>query len=156
MEQVGELPTTILKQRHQVLFLLSLLSAITYLDRVCISVAGPRIQHALRLSPVQWGWVGGIFSISYALFEIPSQRISGRQDRCEGSSEPHRPVVVRFHGPHRDYLLVLLTSDYFGIRFAQAACWAVCMDVGVRSATEAEKPRPRTSADDLVLSVVST
>jgi MFS transporter, ACS family, glucarate transporter len=61
-----------LKQRHQVLFLLSLLSAITYLDRVCISVAGPRIQHAFHLSPVQWGWVGGVFSISYALFEIPS------------------------------------------------------------------------------------
>jgi ACS family glucarate transporter-like MFS transporter len=30
------------------------------------------------------------------------------------------------------YLLVLLTSGYFGIAFAQAACWAVCMDVGVR------------------------
>jgi MFS transporter, ACS family, glucarate transporter len=67
-----------LKQRHQVLFLLSLLSAITYLDRVCISVAGPRIQHALRLSPVQWGWVGGIFSISYALFEIPSGYLGDR------------------------------------------------------------------------------
>jgi len=41
-------------------------------------VAGPRIQHALRLSPVQWGWVGGIFSISYALFEIPSGYLGDR------------------------------------------------------------------------------
>ena len=41
-------------------------------------MAGPRIQHALRLSPVQWGWVGGIFSISYALFEIPSGYLGDR------------------------------------------------------------------------------
>jgi ACS family glucarate transporter-like MFS transporter len=30
------------------------------------------------------------------------------------------------------YLLVLLTLGYCGITFAQAPCWAVCMDVGVR------------------------
>lgn len=61
-----------LKQRHQVLFLLALLSAITYLDRVCISMAGPRIQHALALTPTQWGWLGTAFAVSYALFEIPA------------------------------------------------------------------------------------
>jgi len=67
-----------LKQRHQVLVLISLLSAITYLDRVCISVAGPRIQAALRLTPVQWGWVGSLFAISYCLFEIPSGYLGDR------------------------------------------------------------------------------
>jgi hypothetical protein len=30
------------------------------------------------------------------------------------------------------YLLVLLTVGYCGITFAQALCWAVCMDVGAR------------------------
>ena len=30
------------------------------------------------------------------------------------------------------YLLVLLGLGYCGITFAQAPCWAVCMDVGVR------------------------
>jgi hypothetical protein len=39
------------KQRHRVLVLLAALSVITYLDRVCISVAGPRIQNELHLSP---------------------------------------------------------------------------------------------------------
>lgn len=67
-----------LKHRHQVLFLLSFLSAITYLDRVCISVAGPRIQHALGLAPAQWGWVGGVFAFSYGLFEIPSGYLGDR------------------------------------------------------------------------------
>jgi MFS transporter, ACS family, glucarate transporter len=51
--------------------LLVLLSVITYLDRVCISVAGPRMQDALKISPAAWGWVTGVFVISYAVFEIP-------------------------------------------------------------------------------------
>ena len=48
-----------------------LLSLITYLDRVCISVAGPRMQDALKIGPAAWGWVTGVFVISYAVFEIP-------------------------------------------------------------------------------------
>jgi hypothetical protein len=45
--------------------------AITYLDRVCISVAGPRIQDDLHIGPAGWGWVTGMFTLSYCLFEIP-------------------------------------------------------------------------------------
>ena len=58
--------------RHRVLALLFLLSIVTYLDRVCISVAGPRMQQELAISPEKWGWVVGAFTISYAAFEIPS------------------------------------------------------------------------------------
>jgi len=47
-----------------VLFFLCLLAAITYLDRISISVAGPRIQQSLNLTPEMWGWVVGIFTIS--------------------------------------------------------------------------------------------
>jgi ACS family glucarate transporter-like MFS transporter len=54
-----------MRYRNRVLGLLSLLTVITYLDRVCISVAGPRIQDSLHLTPAQWGWVGGIFTLSY-------------------------------------------------------------------------------------------
>jgi MFS family permease len=61
----------IAKYRNRVLVLLTLLSVITYLDRVCISVAGPRMQEALKISPSAWGWVTGIFVVSYAVFEIP-------------------------------------------------------------------------------------
>jgi sugar phosphate permease len=60
------------KYRHRVLGLLATLSVITYLDRVCISIAGPRIQNEFALSPEQWGLVTGAFAIAYALFEIPS------------------------------------------------------------------------------------
>ncbi len=48
------------------------------LDRVCISVAGPRMQAALHISPVAWGWVTGLFTVSYALFEIPSGALGDR------------------------------------------------------------------------------
>jgi ACS family glucarate transporter-like MFS transporter len=57
---------------------LSLLLVITYLDRVCISVAGPRMQEALHLGPIAWGWVTGIFTFSYAAFEIPSGALGDR------------------------------------------------------------------------------
>lgn len=57
---------------------MSLLLVITYLDRVCISVAGPRMQEALHIGPVGWGWVTGIFTLSYALFEIPTGTLGDR------------------------------------------------------------------------------
>lgn len=61
-----------MKYRVRVLILLFLLSIITYIDRVCISVAGPRMQNELGITPDKWGWVVGAFTLSYALFEIPS------------------------------------------------------------------------------------
>ena len=67
-----------MKVRLRVLGFLSVLSVIMYLDRVCISVAGPRMQEALSLSPEQWGWVTGVFTFSYALFEIPSGSMGDR------------------------------------------------------------------------------
>jgi predicted MFS family arabinose efflux permease len=67
-----------MKHRHRVLALLFLLSIITYIDRVCIAVAGPRIQADLDLSPEQWGWVVGVFAIAYAAFEIPSGSMGDR------------------------------------------------------------------------------
>jgi len=58
--------------------LLFLLAVITYLDRVCISVAGPRIQEYLGIGPRQWGWVVGVFAIAYAGFEIPGGWMADR------------------------------------------------------------------------------
>ena len=67
-----------MKYRYRVLGMLVLLFAITYLDRVCISVAGPRIQDELGIGPVGWGWVTGIFTLSYCLFEIPTGALGDR------------------------------------------------------------------------------
>lgn len=67
-----------MKYRHRALTLLATLSVLTYLDRVCISVAGPRIQTELSLSPQDWGLVTGAFAIAYALFEVPSGYLGDR------------------------------------------------------------------------------
>ena len=64
--------------RFRVLAILSVLSIITYLDRVCISVAGPRIQQDLGLTPQIWGWVLGVFTLGYSFFEIPSGALGDR------------------------------------------------------------------------------
>src|ERR1044072_8035388 len=61
-----------MKYRPRVTGLLILLFAITYIDRVCISVAGPRMQADLGIDPVGWGWVTAMFTLSYCLFEIPT------------------------------------------------------------------------------------
>lgn len=61
-----------MKKRHGVLALLVSLSAITFLDRLAIAVAGPRIQNDLHIPPGKWGWVLGAFTLAYGLFEIPS------------------------------------------------------------------------------------
>jgi MFS family permease len=49
-----------------------LLAAITYLDRVCISVTRSDIQRDLGLDLVQMGSVFSAFYIAYAAFEIPT------------------------------------------------------------------------------------
>ena len=58
--------------------MLFFLVLVMYFDRLCIAVAGPRIQHDLNISPSKWGWVIGAFTLAYALFEIPSGMMGDR------------------------------------------------------------------------------
>ena len=48
------------------------LGAVTYLDRVSISITRPDIVRDLHLSPTQMGYVFSAFYLAYALFEIPT------------------------------------------------------------------------------------
>ena len=67
-----------MKKRNKVLLLLVTFSIITYLDRLCIAVAGPRMQEDLGISPERWGWVLGVFLLSYGAFEIPTGALGDR------------------------------------------------------------------------------
>lgn len=105
-----------LKYRHRVLGFLCLLAAITYLDRVAISVAGPRIQDSLRISPEAWGWVVGAFTLSYAIFEIPTGRMG---DRIGARRVLTRVVLwwsafTALTGMTSNYYLLVLTRFSFG------------------------------------------
>jgi MFS family permease len=48
------------------------LAAVTYLDRVCISIVAPQIMNDLSLSRIQMSYVFSSFTIAYAAFEIPT------------------------------------------------------------------------------------
>jgi sugar phosphate permease len=64
--------------RYRVVVLGTLLSMVTYLDRVCIAKLAPDIMRDLKLSTVEMGYVFSIFALSYALFEIPTARLADR------------------------------------------------------------------------------
>lgn len=67
-----------LANRHGVLSLLVALAIITFLDRIAIASAAPRIQRDLRIPPEMWGWILGAFILSYGLFEIPTGALGDR------------------------------------------------------------------------------
>jgi MFS transporter, ACS family, glucarate transporter len=64
-------PIARLPLRHRVLTLVALASAITYLDRVCLSSAAPAIMHDLGLSNIQMGYAFRAFPLAYGIFELP-------------------------------------------------------------------------------------
>lgn len=102
--------------RYRVLTLLFTLSMITYIDRVCIAVAGPEMQRDLGLSSSQWGWVLGIFALSYALFEIPSGALGDRT----GPRKVLTRIVIWWSvftsltGLANNYYVLLFTRFAFG------------------------------------------
>lgn len=51
---------------------------VNYFDRINLSVAGPSLAHAFRLTPVQLGWLFSAFFWSYALSQIPVGMILDR------------------------------------------------------------------------------
>jgi MFS family permease len=104
------------RNRNRVTGLLILLSAITYLDRVCISVAGPRMQQDLHIGPIGWGWVTGSFTLAYCLFEIPTGTLADRI----GPRRVLTRIVLWWSaftvltGAMTSYYLLLLTRFFFG------------------------------------------
>lgn len=58
--------------RYRVLGLAVLLAAITYLDRVCISLTAPAMMRDLGLTQLQMSFVFSAFTLAYAAFEIPT------------------------------------------------------------------------------------
>jgi len=57
---------------------LFVLSAVAFLDRVNISIAGSSLAAAYHLNNVQLGWVFSSFLAGYALFQTPAGRLADR------------------------------------------------------------------------------
>src|SRR5664279_5728747 len=54
------------------------ISAIAYLDRVNMSIAGSSIQKEFGLDNIRLGWVFSSFVLGYALFQAPGGRLADR------------------------------------------------------------------------------
>ena len=64
--------------RWVLIFCMFVVSAIAYLDRVNISIAGTTIAQEFHLNKVQLGWIFSAFVAGYALFQTPGGRIADR------------------------------------------------------------------------------
>ena len=56
--------------RDLLILWLFLLSAVGFMDRTNISIAGPAIRSELRLDDVHLGWVFSAFLVGYAAFQV--------------------------------------------------------------------------------------
>jgi sugar phosphate permease len=130
-----------LKYRHRVLGFLFFLSIITYLDRVCIGVAGPRMQEELGISTERWGWVIGAFTLSYMLFEIPGGALG---DRIGPRRVLTRIVIwwsvfTSLTGAVSNFFVMLFTRFMFGA--GEAGAYPNCSSSISRWFPQAERAR---------------
>lgn len=64
--------------RWVLIFWLFVLSAVAYLDRVNISIAGTLLKAEYHFSQVELGWVFSSFLLGYALFQAPGGRLADK------------------------------------------------------------------------------
>ena len=64
--------------RWRVMFLVFLISTVSYLDRTNLSVAIPTLRSQLHLTPTQIGVILSAFSWSYAIAQIPAGLFASR------------------------------------------------------------------------------
>jgi ACS family glucarate transporter-like MFS transporter len=64
--------------RWLLIFWLFVLSAVAYVDRVNISIAGTLLASEFHLSKIQLGWIFSAFLAGYALFQTPGGRLADK------------------------------------------------------------------------------
>jgi MFS family permease len=99
------------------------LGAVTYLDRVCISILAPDIMRDLAIDTVQMSYVFSAFTFAYALFEMPT---AWWADRI-GSRKVLTRIVVWWStftmltAAAFSYPMMLLIRALFGV--GEAGAW---------------------------------
>ena len=111
-----------MKKRYQVLTVLSLLSMITFLDRIALSSASESIMQDLHISTVEWGWILGMFTIAYGIFEIPTGWLG---DKIGGKKVLIRVVLwwslfTILTGFSTGFMMLMVVRFLFGIGEAGA------------------------------------
>ena len=95
---------------------------ITFLDRIALSSASGSIMSDLHLSTVQWGWILGMFTLSYGLFEVPTGWLG---DKIGGKKVLIRVVIwwsffTVLTGFSTGFIMLFLVRTLFGMGEAGA------------------------------------
>jgi MFS transporter, ACS family, glucarate transporter len=106
--------------RQRVLILVALASAITYLDRVCLSAAAPAIMHDLGLSNIQMGYAFSVFPLAYGIFEMPMGWLGDRL----GQRKMITRIVASWSGFTALTAMVVGYPGLLAVRFAFGAAEA--------------------------------
>ncbi|MCY4596367.1 MAG: MFS transporter [Bryobacterales bacterium] len=95
---------------------------VTYLDRICISVAAPSITEDLGLTTAQMGYVFSVFALAYGAFEIPMGWAGDRfgQKRLMARIVIAWSLFTALTGLVRGYLLLVAVRFLFGAAQAGA------------------------------------
>ncbi len=64
--------------RWILIFWIFVISAVAYLDRVNISIAGPAIRNEFGFTDIQLGWVFSAFVLGYAFAQAPAGRLADK------------------------------------------------------------------------------
>jgi len=68
---LGDSKTAPTRVRWQMVGLLGIIAALTFLDRLNLSIAGEYIQNEFAFSIQTMGWIFSSFMLGYALFQVP-------------------------------------------------------------------------------------
>jgi ACS family glucarate transporter-like MFS transporter len=114
--------------RYLLVFWLFILSAVAYLDRTNISIAGPHIRDEFAFDNVHLGWVFSAFLIGYAAFQIPvgllARRLGPRLVLGLGFAWcSFFAVLMALVPPHVHDALLILTLVRFGLGAGEAAMY---------------------------------
>lgn len=127
--------------RYRVVAFTTTLAALTYLDRVCISILAPNITRDLRLTPVQMSYVFSAFTLAYAIFEIPTASWADRK----GSRHVITRIVLWWSAftiataAAFNYSVLLVVRFLFGV--GEAGAWPTAARVFTRWIPASERGR---------------
>src|SRR3978361_2399941 len=64
--------------RYLLIMLIVVVSAVVYIDRSNISIAGTYLAQDYHISKIQLGWVFSAFLLGYAFFQVPAGWLVGK------------------------------------------------------------------------------
>src|SRR6476660_4406457 len=91
--------------RYLLIMLIFVVSAVVYIDRSNISIAGTYLAQDYHISKIQLGWVFSAFLLGYAAFQIPDGWVVGGVGLGSGLAPPLVAAIIAFYGWHEVFYI---------------------------------------------------